>query len=282
MNKTCFASALIGAASIGLSAEAAPTPFLETFDDTVTDFTFLSQAATGGFTVVGGELNLLVDGGRSALFGGGSTYIAAASVPIDDSVNAGFTMSADIVFPSDSQFANTIGDVYLVAGGTDLTDNPFLPSEGLVDAGYAIGITQDSFGGFDDVDSTLRLFANGVELNTLKINETDTAVGDSVIGDFVGEPLRLTLTGVDDGLSGLILTGTLLNTNTNDSISVSGSVADADLAPGNLAGIRVRMGSANDYEFNLDNFGVTVVPEPSSIALLLLSGGLILTRRRSG
>lgn len=266
---------------VGLSAEAVPTPFLETFDDATTDFTFFSQATAGGFTVTGGELNLLVDDGRSALFGGGDTYVAAASLTVDDSINAGFTLSADIIFPSDAQFANTRGDVYLAAGGTDLADNPFLPSEGLVDAGYAIGITQDSFGGFSDVDSTLRLFANGVELDTLKINEAETTVGDSVIGDFVGEPLRLTLTGVDDGLGGLDLTGTLANTSTSDSISVSGNVASADLALGDLAGVRVRMGSANDYEFNLDNFSVAVVPEPGSIALLILGGSVVMTRRCS-
>ncbi|MEO0515296.1 MAG: PEP-CTERM sorting domain-containing protein [Planctomycetota bacterium] len=280
MHKSLTVPALIVAAYAGLPAIAAPTPFVETFDDATTDFTFISQASSGGFTVAGGELNLFVNGGRSATFGGGDTYIAAASVAIDDPINPGFTLTADLTFPNDGQFANTRGDVYLAAGGTDLADNPFLPSEGLVDAGYAIGITQDTLGGFSDVDSSLRLFANGVELDSLKINETDTAVGDSVIGDFIGQPLQLTLTGVDDGLGGLTLTGTLLNTNTTDSISVTGNVAAADLALGDQAGIRVRMETGNDYEFNLDNFGLTVVPEPGSMALCLLSGSLMLARRR--
>ncbi|MEM6333926.1 MAG: hypothetical protein AAF823_11370 [Planctomycetota bacterium] len=288
-------SAILAATAVPCFA-AVTLPFSEDFDAATvtndvagttantTDFTYTTQAAQGGWTVdgtTGGELQLRVNGGRDASLGGGSTYVGSAAVTVDDPIDIGFTMTTDLVFPTDGLFSSSAGDVYLAVGATDLNRNFFIGNEGLDTAGYAIGITQDSFGNFGDAEATLRLLVNGVEVDTLLINAPGTEVGDSAIGDFIGASLQLTLAGTPDGLGGLDLVGTLADLDAGTSIQVSANVAAADLATGDQAGLRIAVTSNNDYGFNADNIELTLIPEPGAAALTILGGMAALTARRN-
>ena len=120
---------------------------------------------------------------------------------------------------------------------------------------------------------------------TLALTSVDggTQTSSGTLAAVIGHKYTLTLEGTYSGGT-LTLTGTLLDTDTLNSITVSGT--DTTPSTGTYFGYRVSaytaIGSGDDSSItaDFDNFSVEGVPEPTSLSLLGMSAAVVALRRR--
>jgi hypothetical protein len=251
------------------AASAAPvaSPFLETFDDAMTEvaFNFIedsgdmasgvgSQGTAPGWTVQGGQA-IFYDNSNFGDRGTANVEVGVSSVDA-----AAFSMSADFEVFAINFTQSKLG-VFAYAQGPGSFNDDFV---GL----YAFVQENDTSG-------------NNYDFNLLVgVDGTTTPLGTSTTFDLTdGSPdFSIDLVGVADGLGNIDVTATF-SPDGDAPIVLTNSISASSLL-GNQFGVRSNPGF-NTLEVGVDNFAVTaVVPEPASAAALGLLGLAGLWRRR--
>ena len=245
---------LLGVIAHAFSIQAATLPFENDFNGGTTDLT-LSAETNSSWSISSGALRLsIVDNA------GPTASSASTSFPdIDGSSNSSFTLQTD--FTVTGTVNSFLFTGFMVLGNDDDPDFNGYLAETRFETGE-MRIKRVGAGGRTLVDTTFSPFTAG---------ETYTATVDGVYGN-----------NGPSGEDSLDLTYTISGGDLLSSRQVVGKDEDgASLLSGEHFGLRNRINDTTGVEVAFDN--LTVIPEPSSILLVLIgliSGMLVLRRRK--